>query len=92
MEDINGVPMDDYLGPTFSINQHDSDGDIYDCGIYLHYGHTSIRVAKNMRGFKAHIKHLQGVADEIEENLPEQKLSDYTIIKWKRMIEIYGKH
>ena len=30
--------------------------------------------------------------NEIEENLPEQKLSDYTIIKWKRMIEIYGKH
>ena len=29
--------------------------------------------------------------NEIEENLPEQKLSNYTLIKWKRMIEIYGK-
>ena len=30
--------------------------------------------------------------NEIAENLPKLKLSDYTLIKWKRMIEIYGKH
>ena len=69
MDDINGIPIIEYLGPTFSVNQHDKDGDVYDEGIYLHYGHTSIRVATTLRGFKAHILHLQGMVDEISENL-----------------------
>jgi hypothetical protein len=69
MEDINGIPTEEYLGPTFSINQYDNEGDIYEEGIYLHYGHTSIRIATTLRGFKAHIKHLQGMVDEIAENL-----------------------
>uniref|UniRef100_A0A6H1ZWA6 Uncharacterized protein n=1 Tax=viral metagenome TaxID=1070528 RepID=A0A6H1ZWA6_9ZZZZ len=71
MKDINGIPCDEYLGPTFSINQHDADGDVYDEGIYLHYGHTSIRVAKTLRGFKAHVKHLEGMVNEIEEISPK---------------------
>ena len=67
--DINGIPTAEYLGPTFSINQHDCDGDTYEVGIYLHYGHTSIRVATTLRGFKAHVKHLNGMVNEITENL-----------------------
>ena len=69
MEDINGIPTEEYLGPTFSINQHDDEGDVYDEGIYLHYGHTSIRVATTLRGFMAHIGHLKNMAAEIAENL-----------------------
>ena len=30
--------------------------------------------------------------DEIAEELPQLKLSDYTLKKWRRMIDIYGKH
>jgi len=29
--------------------------------------------------------------NEIAESLPELKISSYTLIKWKRMIELYGK-
>jgi hypothetical protein len=30
--------------------------------------------------------------NEIKENLPKLKLSNYTLVKWKRMIELYGGH
>ena len=30
--------------------------------------------------------------NEIKDNLPKLKLSDYTRVKWKRMIELYGEH
>ena len=30
--------------------------------------------------------------NEIKENLPKLKLTDYTLVKWKRMIELYGEH
>ena len=65
MDDINGIPTEEYLGPTFSINQYDGDGDSYEEGIYLHYGHTSIRVATTIRGFKAHVNHLLKMINEI---------------------------
>lgn len=29
---------------------------------------------------------------ELAENIPKLKLSSYTLKKWKRMIELYGKH
>jgi len=69
MDDINGISTEEYLGPTFSIDMHDRDGDAYDNGIWLHYGPTAIRVARTLRGFKAHIKHLEGMVWEITENL-----------------------
>ena len=69
MEDINGIPTDEYIGPTYTINSHDCEGDVYEQGIYLHYGHTSIRIATTLRGFKAHVKQLQSMVDEVAENL-----------------------
>ena len=69
MDDINGVPTDEYYGPTFSVNLHDSDGDIYSEGIFLHYGNTIIKVASTLRGFKAHASGLFAMADEISENI-----------------------
>ena len=69
IDDINSIPDGEYLGPTFSINQHYNEGDVYVEGIYLHYGHTSIRVATTVRGFMAHIEHLKNMVDEIAENL-----------------------
>lgn len=69
MEDINGIPTTEYRGPTFSVNLHNGDGDVYCEGIYLHYGDTIIKVASSLRGFKAHTKHLSNMTDEIAENL-----------------------
>jgi len=69
MEDINGVSCAVYLGPTFSINRYDQDGNIAENGIFLHYGHTMIKIAKTVRGFKAHIDCLKSMIDEIEESL-----------------------
>jgi len=69
MEDINGIPADEYIGPSFSVNRYDKDGDSYDEGIFLHYGHTCIKVATTLRGFKAHAKHISRMAEEIAENL-----------------------
>lgn len=70
MKDINGIPTAEYKGPTFSINLHDKDGDVYCEGIYLHYGDTvCIKVASTLRGFKAHAKCLVNMAGEIAENL-----------------------
>ena len=69
MDDINGIPTDEYKGPTFSINLHDRDGDPYCEGIYLHYGDTVIKVASSLRGFAAHAAHLIKMTTEIKENL-----------------------
>ncbi len=30
--------------------------------------------------------------NEIAENIPKLSLTSYTLKKWKRMIELYGKH
>jgi len=71
MDDINGVSTDEYLGPTFSISRYDNEGDVCEEGIYLHYGHTSIRVAMTLRGFKAHAAHIASMVDEIAEDLQQ---------------------
>ena len=57
--------------PTFSVHRYDQDGNIHENGIYLHYGlngDVSIKIASTLRGFKAHIKFLAGMAEEIAEN------------------------
>ena len=69
MDDINGVSMTEYIGPTFSVNLHDKDGDVVCEGIYLHYGNTIIKVASTIRGFKAHAAGLVAMADEISEDI-----------------------
>ena len=66
MEDI--VSANEYKHPLFSIDRYDRDGDVTDKGIYLHYGDVSIRIARTLRGFRAHIQHLESMAKEIEEN------------------------
>ena len=55
--------------PMFSINSHDSDGDSFEEGIYLHFGETRIRVAENLPEFDRLLGTLARMRDEIEENL-----------------------
>jgi len=34
---------------TFSINRFDEDGDCVECGIYLHFGDTTIRIGNHVK-------------------------------------------
>lgn len=58
----------EFKAPFFSIDRYDSDGDLIDRGIYLHYGDVSIRVARTINGFHAHLEHLWSIEKEIKEN------------------------
>jgi hypothetical protein len=64
MKDI--ISANEYKHPLFSIDRYDRNGGVTDKGIYLHYGDVAIMVARTLRGFRAHIKHLETMADEIE--------------------------
>lgn len=63
------VSATEFAHPTFSINLHDHDGDVYCEGIYLHYGDTIIKVASTMCGFRAHAMSLINMAEEISEGM-----------------------
>jgi len=54
--------------PTFSINDYDSDGDVVDTGVYLHFGDSRIKVADSAFDFVSFINHLKGMHKEIVEN------------------------
>ena len=57
--------------PSFSIDMHDRDGDVYETGIYLSFGQTIVRVcdSDSIEGFDAFIEYLNTIKDEICENL-----------------------
>ena len=60
----------EFSKPSFSINSYDSDGDVYETGIYLHYDDTRIRVAKpDIEAFEKYIAYLESMVDDIAENL-----------------------
>lgn len=61
-------PVAEYTDCSFSINEYDSDGDLLESGIHLHFGDTRIRVAKNKEGLKCFEKQLQKIFKEIHEN------------------------
>jgi len=54
--------------PTFSINDYDSDGDIYKKGVFLHFGETRIKAADSLDEFRHIIEHFKLIIGEIEEN------------------------
>ena len=53
---------------TFSINDYDRDGDIFEEGIFLHFGVTRVKVADSLNEFAAFIEHLNKIYTEIREN------------------------
>jgi hypothetical protein len=57
-----------YEKPNFSINDFDSDGDMSEAGVYLHFGNARIRVADTKEEFTDFIKRLQSMEKEIYEN------------------------
>ncbi len=54
--------------PTFSVDCFDRDGDIFQRGIFLHWGETRVRIADDVDGIDDFIKHLEKVKQEIVEN------------------------
>ena len=50
----------------FSVNSYDSDGDIFEPGIFLHFGNTRILVAESAEVFAEIIPHFEAMLDEIQ--------------------------
>jgi hypothetical protein len=55
----------------YSINDYDSDGEITDEGVYLHFGQTRVKVAETLDEFRLVAEWISGMVDEISESYPE---------------------
>ena len=55
---------------TFSVNLHDSDGDVYEECIMIHLGNGVILQFKNMDSYQRFIDSLNSMKSEIRETLP----------------------
>jgi len=55
---------------TFSVNDYDSDGDLTDEGIFLHFGKTRVHAAESTEDFRTIVQHMEAMVREIEENYP----------------------
>jgi len=58
----------EYTHFLFRIDEHDSDGDVSEEGIYLSSGNTTIRVARTLEGWLSFVKHIESMTNEIREN------------------------
>lgn len=58
----------DFQEVTFSVNEYDYEGDIFNTGIFLHFGNCRILVAKNPEFFKQFVNRIVEMIPEIEEN------------------------
>lgn len=64
----NQMTPTEYQPPLHSVNDYDSDGDLVQSGIYLHFGQTRVLVAGGIEGYDAIIKSLiDGRAELVEE-------------------------
>lgn len=53
----------------FSVNDNDYEGDVIESGVYLHFGDVRIKVADDLNGFKAFVKRIAGMTEEIADNI-----------------------
>ena len=53
---------------SFSINEYDHDGDVFEEGIFLHFGECKIHVAASLKGFKDVRRQLKKIEKEIRNN------------------------
>jgi hypothetical protein len=53
---------------SFSVHDYDFEGDIFDSGIFLHFGDTRIKIADNLEEFKAVAHRINDMGEEIAEN------------------------
>jgi hypothetical protein len=56
----------------FSVNSYDSDGDLFEVGVYLHFGDTRVRVADTIEDFLDETngikRKIDNMVNEITEN------------------------
>ena len=60
--------MADPIKIGFTIHAYDSDGDIYENGIYLHFEHTAIRVCDSIEDFDKVVENIKLIQKELKEN------------------------
>lgn len=58
----------------FSINEYDSDGDIYEKGVYLYFGVARIRIAGDAEELNEFEKEIKKIITEIRDNYSEYKM------------------
>ena len=51
---------------TFSLSMQSRDGDCIEHGVFLHFGHTTIKVAETVEEFQQIVPHMQSIADEMK--------------------------
>jgi len=56
---------DRYAKPTFSVNRYDKDGDVWEDGVYLHFGMASLKVADTREEYKNFVERLKFMESEI---------------------------
>ena len=52
----------------FSVNEYDSDGDVTDKGVFLHFGETRVKAAETIDDFLLIVQHMKAMVSEIEDN------------------------
>lgn len=52
----------------FSVHEYDEDGDIFEAGIYLHFGDTRIKIAETLAEFQHFASEANRVCAEIAQN------------------------
>ena len=52
----------------FSIGIYDSDGDLVEGGVFLHFGNTIVKAAETVEDFKTITAHMAVMVNEIEAN------------------------
>lgn len=60
----------------FSINEYDSDGDICEKGVYLHFGVARIRIAGDVEELNEFEKEIKKIITEIRDNYSEYKIQE----------------
>ena len=52
----------------YTIGIYDSDGDLVEGGVFLHFGSTIVKAAETVEEFKTITGHMEVMVKEIEEN------------------------
>lgn len=56
---------------SFMINEYDSDGDIIEEGIFIHFGGTRLKICETLDEFDEFVECIEKIHDEIEREYPE---------------------
>jgi hypothetical protein len=56
------------MKPTFSVNDYDKDGDIFEEGIFFHFGDTRIKVTNTVEELSDWPEYIASMITEIKEN------------------------